>query len=252
MTWATALYFPVAVAWTLVALAVAPYLLLRPAPYGRHVRAGFGPAVGARKAWLLMEAPSPLGMLALFALGHRGDVAAVLLGLWLCHYLYRAFVYPLLLPTGARPMPVVVLAAGAVFNLVNVYLNGYWLFFLAPPGRLAWLSTPRFVLGSFLFLGGLLLHVAADRHLRRLRRATPDGYAMPRGPLFVLVSCPNYLGEIVEWSGFALAAWSPGALVFVIWTVANLVPRAIAHHRFYRQRFPDYPRARRAVVPFLL
>ena len=49
---------------------------------------------------------------------------------------------------------------------------------------------------------------------------------VPHGPLFRLVSCPNYFGEIVDWSGFALATWSPGGLLFALWTAANLVPRA--------------------------
>ena len=124
-------------------------------------------------------------------------------------------------------MPVAVLAAGAFFNVVNAFLNGYWLFFLAPPQAAAWLTSAAFVGGAVLFGGGFLAHVLADRELRQVRAATPGGYGMPRGLLFRLVSCPNYLGEIVEWSGFALATLSPGALL-----VRNLdrgQPRAASH-----------------------
>jgi len=247
-------YWALWIAWMVVAIAVVPYLLLRPAPYGRHGRPGWGPAVSARWAWVLMEAPSPLGMLALFLLGHRpGDIAAAaFLALWLAHYGYRAAIFPLLLPASARPMPVAVLAAGAFFNVVNAFLNGYWLFFLAPPQTAGWLTSAAFLGGAVLFGGGFLAHVLADRELRQVRAATPGGYGIPRGLLFRLVSCPNYLGEIVEWSGFALATLSPGALLFAIWTAANLVPRALHHHRWYREKFPDYPRARRAVLPFVL
>jgi len=66
------------------------------------------------------------------------------------------------------------------------------------------------------------------------------------------VSCPNLFGEIVEWSGFAMMCWNLPALSFAIWTAANLIPRAISHHRWYRQRFADYPAARKAVIPFIL
>src|ERR1039457_5118006 len=45
-------------AWAVLAIAVVPYLLLRPAPYGRHTRKGFGPLVGARLAWLLIDRKS--------------------------------------------------------------------------------------------------------------------------------------------------------------------------------------------------
>jgi 3-oxo-5-alpha-steroid 4-dehydrogenase 1 len=247
-------YFVLWCLWAVVALAVVPYLLLRPAPYGRHSRKGFGSLIGARLAWLLMEALSPLLMIAYFLLGHRphGGVAIVFLAFWLCHYLYRAFLYPLLLPATSRPMPVLVLVSGALFNVVNTYLNGRWLFHLSEPRAPAWLASPQFIFGALLFVFGFSAHVLADRELRRLRRASGGERALPRGGLFRFVSCPNYLGEIVEWSGFALATWSPGGLLFALWTAANLVPRALHHHRWYRSKFPDYPAERRAVVPFLL
>jgi protein-S-isoprenylcysteine O-methyltransferase Ste14 len=201
-----------------------------------------------------MEAPSPLLMILSFLLGRHphGAAASVFLALWLCHYFYRAFLFPLLLPATSRPMPLLVLASGALFNVVNAYLNGRWLFSLAEPRALTWLASPEFVVGSGLFFFGFCLHVLADRKLRHLRRASGGQRALPRGALFRFVSCPNYLGEIVEWSGFALATWSPGGLLFALWTAANLVPRALHHHRWYREKFPDYPPARRAVVPFVL
>jgi hypothetical protein len=34
--------------------------------------------------------------------------------------------------------------------------------------------------------------------------------------------------------------------------LANLLPRALAHHRWYKQRFPEYPSERKAIFPFLL
>ena len=46
--------------------------------------------------------------------------------------------------------------------------------------------------------------------------------------------------------------WSLAGLAFAVFTVANLLPRALATHRWYRAQFPDYPPQRRAVVPFLV
>ena len=66
------------------------------------------------------------------------------------------------------------------------------------------------------------------------------------------MSCPNYLGEIIEWVGWAVATWSLAGLSFAVWTAANLIPRAWQHHRWYRAEFPDYPKERKAVIPFLL
>ena len=70
---------------------------------------------------------------------------------------------------------------------------------------------------------------------------------------------PRYPGARVterdlhlEWTGFAIAAWSLPALAFALYTVSNLAPRAVAHHRWYRDKFPDYPRERRALIPFVV
>jgi protein-S-isoprenylcysteine O-methyltransferase Ste14 len=65
------------------------------------------------------------------------------------------------------------------------------------------------------------------------------------------VTCPNYLGEILEWLGFALATWSLAGLAFALYTAANLAPRAFANHRWCREQFPDYPKNRKALFPFL-
>jgi 3-oxo-5-alpha-steroid 4-dehydrogenase 1 len=114
-----------------------------------------------------------------------------------------------------------------------------------------WLADPRFLVGVALFFAGFVINQQSDEILRTLRAPGERGYKIPRGGLYRFVSAPNYFGELVEWIGFALAAWSPAALVFVVWTAANLAPRAWANHRWYRRTFPDYPPERRALVPFL-
>jgi len=76
-------------------------------------------------------------------------------------------------------------------------------------------------------------------------------YGVPRGGVFGLVSCANYFGEIVEWFGWAALTWSVAGLSFAVWTAANLIPRAYAHHRWYHHTFAHYPRRRKAIIPFL-
>ena len=70
--------------------------------------------------------------------------------------------------------------------------------------------------------------------------------------MYKYVSYPNYLGEIMEWTAFALMTWSLAGLSFAIWTIANLVPRAIAGHEWYNKTFEDYPKNRKAILPYLL
>jgi steroid 5-alpha reductase family enzyme len=147
-------------------------------------------------------------------------------------------------------MPLAVAALGFTFNIANTYLNARFISHFAtyPAG---WLGSARFVGGAALFLAGFAVNQHADEVLRTLRAPGERGYKIPHGGLYRFVSAPNYFGELVEWTGFAVAAWSPAALTFVVWTTANLLPRAWANHRWYRRTFADYPARRRALVPFL-
>jgi len=237
--------------WMMFGLAAATFLGVSfvVAPYGRHLREGFGPSMPARWAWVLMESPAVLALLAFFFFGAApGQPAAlVLLGLWLLHYVQRTFVFPFRL-RGDRAMPVFIASLAFGFNVFNAWLNGRW---LSTEGRYpaSWLLDPRFIVGAVVFFIGLAINWWADEVLRNLRAPGESGYRIPKGGLYELISCPNYFGELLEWFGFALAAWSLPGLAFAVYTAANLVPRALAHHRWYREHFPGYPSSRRALIP---
>jgi protein-S-isoprenylcysteine O-methyltransferase Ste14 len=85
-----------------------------------------------------------------------------------------------------------------------------------------------------------------------LRAPGEGGYRVPQGGGYRWVSSPNYLAEMIEWGGWALCTWSLAGLTFFLFTTANLLPRALANHRWYRQTFSDYPKERRAIIPGLL
>ena len=246
---------PLLLAYGVLALAPITFLSLMflPAPYGRHARRGFGPTISTRVAWLVMEMPASLVFAAAFlASSSRVEpVPLILFSLFQLHYVHRAFIYPFQLRASAsRRTPVLIVALGFAFNVVNGYANGAW---VAGAGYdTGWLADPRFVVGAVLFLTGFGINRWADGVLRRLRRPGEATYRIPRGGLYDWVSCPNYLGEMIEWAGWALATWSVPGLAFAVFTVANLFPRALAHHRWYRRTFPDYPGRRRAVLPGLV
>jgi 3-oxo-5-alpha-steroid 4-dehydrogenase 1 len=223
------------------------------APYGRHAHVGWGPRIPDRAGWIIMEAPAALVFVAWFCLGRgwRSASSVIFLGLWEAHYVHRAFVYPLLRRGVGRRMPVAVVGLGFVFNVVNSYWNGRYLFADASTGYANWIRDPRFLLGLVLFASGLVINRRADQVLRGLRQPGESGYVIPRGGLYRWISCPNYLGEIVEWAGWAVMTWSLPGLAFAVWTTANLAPRARTHHRWYREQFADYPSERRALIPGL-
>lgn len=223
------------------------------APYGRYVRDGWGPTVPSRIGWIAMESPAVLAFVAFYVTGtHRAAPASLaLLALWQTHYVHRAFVFPLAMRAEGKTMPALIVAMGFAFNVLNARINAQWIAELADyPTR--WLVDPRFAAGALVFFAGLVINVRADRRLRALRAPGETGYKVPHGGLHEYVSSPNYLGEIIEWLGWALATWSLPGLAFAVYTIANLCPRALHHHAWYRQTFPGYPPSRKALLPFIL
>ena len=221
------------------------------APYGRHVRRGWGPDLGSRLAWIIMEAPSPLLFALFFVTGSNAVTvtSVAFLVMWEAHYFHRAFLYPFSLRGAARRMPVVVVGMGVVFNLMNAYLNGRWLFHFSSGYGAGWLLDPRFIAGAALFILGYFINRQADLALRALRGEGDSGYRISNSYFHRLVSSPNYLGEIVIWTGWAVATWSLPGLAFAMWTIANLAPRARTNHQWYLETFPDYPPERKALLP---
>jgi len=240
--------------WAMIATGIVTALALRSvaAPYGRHARSGWGPSIPSRLGWILMEAPASLAFLGIYLAGdHRAATSPlVLLSLWQLHYVHRAFVYPFRIRASGKTMPASVAAMAIAFNGWNAYINARWISHLGDY-PIEWLTEPRFFIGAAVFLAGWGVNMWADTVLLHLRKPGETGYRVPRGWLFEVVACPNYLGEILEWIGWAIATWSLPGLAFAVYTAANVGPRAGTHLEWYRAQFPDYPKDRKALIPFV-
>ena len=148
-------------------------------------------------------------------------------------------------------MPLIIALSAIGFNLVNGFLLGYFLSNFANY-PMSWLWSPQFMIGTVIFVLGMVINMQSDNILIHLRKGNDGGYVIPQKFLFKIISCPNLFGEMVEWLGFAVLMWNLPGLAFFVWTVANLLPRALSHHKWYLSKFPDYPKERKAVIPFIL
>ena len=198
-----------------------------------------------------MELPSVVlfAWVYLHGVGIDRLASIVLFGMWELHYVQRTFMYPVLMRLGNARMPISIVAMGWVFNVINASLNSIALTHLPPGYANEWITDPRFLVGGIIFFLGFMINLQSDHILRNLRKPGETGYKIPHGGLFSLVTSPNYFGEILEWCGWALATWSLAGVAFAVFTFSNLAPRAWAHHQWYRTKFPNYPRNRKALIP---
>ncbi len=240
--------------WIGLAIITFPVLLKITAPYGRHARQDFGPMINNTIGWIIMELPSLALFAALFILTstEKSAVNWVFFSIWVIHYTQRTFIFPLRQPNKHKQMPLLVAGSAIFFNLINAYFNGFYLGSIEPMYTMNWFLDPRFIGGVALFIAGFIINIQSDTILINLRKPGETGYKIPTGGMYRFVSCPNYLGEIMEWTGWAIATWSLPGLAFALWTAANLMPRALDNHRWYKRQFANYPADRKAVIPYIL
>lgn len=246
------IYLILALSWVGLAIVTFLYLFKQTAPYGRHSNSNWGPMVDNRLGWFIMEV-FVLFVLAYFLWTGKNalnTVSQFMVGLFTFHYLNRSIVFPLRLNTKGKKMPWIIVLSAMFFNMMNGFFLGYYF------GNLAiydskWIYDFRFIIGCCIFFIGMIINWQSDNILIKLRKPGETGYKIPQGALFRWISCPNLFGEVVEWIGFGILTWSLPGLLFALWTFANVVPRAIAHHNWYKDQFKDYPSNRKAIFPFL-
>ena len=250
LNWST--YQAILYAWISLAVVVFFILLKIAAPYGRHSSEKWGPLISNKWAWMIMELPV---LIVLYAIIFPDVILfsfpyLMIIGLFSLHYINRIFIFPFRIHTKGKKMPVVIMLSAIFFNIMNGFSFGYYLIHFADYTS-DWLSDPRFIFGIILFFTGLYINWKADSILIDLRKPGETNYRIPNGWLFNKISCANLFGELIEWFGFAILCWNLPALTFLIWTAANLIPRALAHHKWYKEKFIEYPE-RKAIIPYIL
>ena len=224
------------------------------AGYGMFRDSRWGISLNNKVAWVLMEAPVFIVMALLWWGSERRFETAplIIFLLFELHYFQRSFVFPFLMKGKSR-MPVSIMRMGVVFNALNGFMQGEWLFYLAPADRYTteWLTTPPFIIGTLIFFTGMVINWHSDNVIRHLRQPGDTRHYLPQKGLYRYVTSANYFGELVEWTGFAILTWSAAGAVFAWWTFANLVPRANAIYHRYQQEFGTQMGNRKRIFPFL-
>lgn len=245
----------------LIGLVIFVTLYYVDAGYGKMRSEKWGPAINNKIGWFLMEMPVFLIVLYLWAISPytvtRHAPYWVFLLIFEFHYFQRSFIFPFLLK-GKGQMPIVIMLLSVIWNLMNGYIQGFWLFHLAPKYfpemyTTAWLYDPRFIIGTLIFIAGWIINMHSDHVIRNLRKPGDTNHYLPKKGLYKYVTSANYLGEITEWFGFAILTWSFAGLLFWWFSCCNLVPRANSIYLKYEQEFPDeFDRKKlKRIIPFI-
>lgn len=127
----------------------------------------------------------------------------------------------------------------------------YWVF---RPDAAAATTKPNILvrnIGLGLFVFGELANLNTHLVLRDLRKPGTMERGIPSGFGFGLVTCPNYLFEVIAWTGVYLVgglSWS--VLFFIVVGSAQMMSWASKKERRYRKEFGDkYKRKSFVMLP---
>ena len=246
------IYNAILLPWLGVAVFIFILLFFVTAPYGRFSESNWGPMISSTVGWIIQEAVSPIVFGYFFIIGTsiKTPVMWIFFIIWIGHYFNRSFIYPFRQHKAKNRMPITIMLSAVFFNIINGFTNGYYLGSIVSNEYNNYFFESNFILGMFIFIIGLVINLKSDNILINLKKEN-QGYQIPQGFLYRYISCPNYFGEILEWLGFAIMTWCLPGSIFAIWTMANLIPRAVAHHAWYKSKFKDYPVDRKAIIPFI-
>ncbi|KAL4427247.1 hypothetical protein ABPG74_022334 [Tetrahymena malaccensis] len=231
-----------------------------PINYGKQLKSFFNFSFG-KMSWFFFEVPN-LVIAGWFMIQYSENLVNYIMILpFIIHYINRSIIYPMTLQNNTKPIPIEICLFAASFTTCNSYLQSKSILSVQE-SKFSDLLKWNVLLGYLVFIFGMYINIKSDRYLQSLKKnlstansktGEKKNYVIPREGFFVYVSQANYFGEIVEWVGFAiLQTHSQMPWLFAISTLSILSSRALESHKWYQQTFKEYPKERKAIIPFIL
>src|SRR5664280_1566896 len=110
--------------WIAIAVVIFPILLKVTQPYGRHLKGNWGPLINNRLGWFIMELPALVifGYFLIFKANLFNVLVLVPALIWGLHYFHRVLIFPLLIRTARKKIPVLIVFLAFMFNVINGFL----------------------------------------------------------------------------------------------------------------------------------
>jgi protein-S-isoprenylcysteine O-methyltransferase Ste14 len=221
----------------------------------------FIPTISSRTSWIIQECPCVF--ITIFFLykyfNSTSIINSILLLAFLFHYIHRTFIFPFVIHS-SKNNPLEITLMAFTFCFFNAIMINRSIFYYTNYDHDFWLY---YIYGLITFICGMYINIFSDYSMIKQRNAKKEQeggskYIIPKGFMYELISCPNYFGELIEWLGFFVLSNTFSGLVFFVSTFANLFPRAIQYHQWYKTKFKEEFSTdkdlanRKAIVPFLI
>ena len=123
-------------------------------------------------------------------------IAWIFFIIWNVHYFNRSIIFPLRQKQTAK-CPIAIVLSAVFFNIINGFTNGYFLGYLAQYD-FNYIYSVEFIIGFMVLILGIIINIKSDNILIQIKKKN-NGYQVTNGFLYNYVSCPNYLGEFIDW-----------------------------------------------------
>ncbi len=175
----------------------------------------------------------------------KTEITWIFFSFWIIHFTVK-IVFNLINPSHHETQIANTKMLSAIVS-INALINGYCLGWLWPAYAVSWMQNMAFISGSLILGLGFLIQITANIRMTPKKNETD---ALDSG-LHKIVFCPGYLGEILQWGGFAMITWNSSAAAAFCWMLATLLAQATSQKHKYLLQFPELPATRKALIPFI-
>lgn len=119
--------------------------------------------------------------------------------------------------------------------------------------QLSWIDF----LAVLLFLWAWYHQHVATKILANLRldstgKKITEAHGLPKGDWFEYLSSPHQIAEILMYFSVLIIIWNNVTFrILFMFVLSNQVVSCLLTHRWYLEKFPEYPKSRKALIPFI-
>nr|XP_043615464.1 3-oxo-5-alpha-steroid 4-dehydrogenase 2-like [Erigeron canadensis] len=207
-----------------------------------------GVKISSRTGMLIFYTPAFLAGLVSFFLFPGGDFRFFLLKFAVTFHFFKRDLEVLFVHkySGGIILGSVILISGFYLSMAAGLITVHYLTLGLPEP-----SVDLKYIGLIIYIVGILGNFYHHNLLSDLRKNNEKEYKIPQGGLFNLVICPHYMFEIAIFVGISFISQTPLAFACTFGDSLYLISRSYVTRKWYANKFEDFPKHIKCVIPYL-